>query len=125
MTDRLDNGDFGSSPEEILAASADELTQRLLASGVNTQFAANDLNLARGTAQENLQIFRTFFAPSIARTIHKLAKLASYEVGPYSERPNHQTLAKLCTLVLTSGPTGHTTLGGRLRGRGSSQHLLR
>jgi len=90
---------------DILIAAGGDIRERLNASGnSNLEMVKDDLNNARVISQRNLEAFRKFLAPSFGRTIKDLANKAKLESGPLVNRPNQQSLAKLCTLVLTTGP---------------------
>lgn len=105
LTDRLRNGDLPDQISEILWAAQTDIRTRIASSQAQLDYYAADLNESRRLSQSNLKIFRDFYVDEIAHAVRYLDQQAkdSREPATGPNRPNGQTLAQLCTLVLATG----------------------
>lgn len=108
---RLWDGKIPQDTSEILRASYIDIKDRLRASGVTKLGpVVDDLNSARNISQANLEAFTKHFKGSFLKSLESLKRQASKgkEISPESpdgvNRPNGQTLAKLCVLMLSASP---------------------
>lgn len=105
IRERLKNEEFPKDISEILKAAGIDVHERLVAAGVsNLGTAATDINQSQSLVQSNIENFTAFFAPSFVKAVKELDKRAkkSGEPATGAHRPNGQTLAKLCLLLVST-----------------------
>ncbi len=101
----LENGDFPKDVAETLRVSGQTIQERFLASGAKKGPVIADLNFSRTLTQGNIKSFRNYFEPIFALSVDRLDRAAreAHESPTGVDRPNGQSLAQLCTLILATG----------------------
>ena len=103
---QLDAGQLPQEVSELLRAAGGDVRDRLTSAGIrDLSRIVRDLNHARQAEEANIQNFTHFFSPSFARAVKSLAKRARLDGEPKrgANRPNSQTLAELCALMVSTG----------------------
>lgn len=90
----------------ILQSSSIDIREHLLAAGVyNLDLLNLDLNQGRSLTEQNIKVFREFFEADFGKSIDLLyqASIDKKEPPRGADRPNGQSLAELCILLMSTG----------------------
>lgn len=109
LNDRLEDGELPRNIADIIRSSNQEILKRLTASGVTSlNPVKRDLDIARGQARSNFQVFRKFMLEKLDKVVISENK-KSIEIGEsLADGPNRiygQNIAHLCLLIYSTGDT--------------------